>query len=84
MSETIGTSYCNHLREKLIEWQKGFKSRTGRPPTREDFNALEHDSSATSKLLHAAYKALNRTTGEDFAKVGVFLFSFLIRVESNV
>lgn len=79
MSDTISRSYYNNLREKLIEWQKGFESKNGRQPTREDFNALEHESSARSKLVHAAYKALNHTMREDFAKV-----SFLIRVESKI
>ena len=69
MKEAVGASYCNHLRDQLREWQRGFKARTGRQPTLEDFDALQHDSSARGKLVHGAYLALNRSTGGSFAKV---------------
>lgn len=68
---TSGTSesYCNHLRGQLKEWERAFRSRNGRFPKQPDFEALEGDSSARGRLVHAAYVALNRATRDSFVKV---------------
>lgn len=62
-------SYCNHLRSQLQEWQRAFRSKNGRAPLQQDFEALGQDSSTRGKILHASYVALNRVTGDTFAKV---------------
>lgn len=68
-SSATSESYCNHLRSQLQEWQRAFRSKSGRAPLQEDFEALGQDGSARGKLLHGSYLALNRATGNTFAKV---------------
>lgn len=65
-------SYCNHLRGQLKDWQRAFRSKNGRVPNQGDFEALQRDTSARGKLVHEAYLALNRATGDGFVKVREF------------
>jgi len=69
MASATSESYCNHLRGQLKEWERSFRSRKGRFPKQSDFEALQTDGSARGRLLHAAYLALNRATGDSFVKV---------------
>lgn len=62
-------SYLNHLRGQLKEWERAFRGKNGHGPRQADFEALERDSSARGRLVHRAYQALNRATGDSFIKV---------------
>lgn len=70
MASATSESYCNHLRGQLKEWERAFRSRNGRFPKQPDYEALEDDGSARGRLVHGAYTALNRATGDSFIKVG--------------
>lgn len=69
MASATSESYCNHLRGQLKEWERSFRNRKGRSPKQSDFEALESDDSARGRLVHSAYLALNRATGDSFVKV---------------
>lgn len=69
MASATSESYCNHLRGQLKEWERAFRSRNGRFPKQPDYEALEDDGSARGRLVHGAYTALNRATGDSFIKV---------------
>lgn len=70
MASATSESYCSHLRGQLKEWERAFRSRNGRFPKQPDYEALESDGSARGRLVHGAYLALNRATGDSFTKVG--------------
>lgn len=70
MASATSESYRSHLRGQLKEWERAFRSRNGRLPKQPDFEALEGDASARGRLVHGAYVALNRATGDGFIKVG--------------
>lgn len=69
MANATSEGYCNHLRGQLKEWERAFRSKNGRFPKQHDFEALDSDASARGRLVHAAYLALNRATGDSFTKV---------------
>ncbi|CAN0362227.1 unnamed protein product, partial [Ectocarpus fasciculatus] len=68
MASATSEGYCNHLRGQLKEWERAFRSRNGRFPKQRDFEALDSDASARGRLVHTAYLALNRATGDSFTK----------------
>lgn len=62
-------SYCDHLRGQLKDWQRAFRIKKGRLPSREDFEALKDDGSSRARIVYDAYTALNQATGNSFSKV---------------